>query len=110
MNAIQFFVQGSSIDPYRVTFQKDGQHLSALCTCPAGVNGQYCKHRFAILNGEDIGIVSNNQHEVEIVASWLADSDVEAALVEVKQAEVEFERAKKVVASAKKKVAAIMRS
>ena len=67
MEELRFKVQGSASDPYDVTFQYHGTNLSAYCTCPAGVNGQYCKHRFAIMAGEAIGIVSGNESDVATV-------------------------------------------
>lgn len=110
METIEFLVQGSSPDPYRVTFQKAGDHLAAFCTCAAGESGQYCKHRFNILHALEEGIVSGNLHQVGLVASWLVGSDVEAALNEVAQAEAALEKAKKALTTAKKKVAAVMRA
>lgn len=110
MELIEFLVQGSASEPYKVTFEKTGSHLGAFCTCPAGVNGQYCKHRAGIFGGEVTGIVSSNADQVAIVVAWLPGSDVEAALNDVVVAEAELERAKKAVASAKKKVAAVLRA
>src|SRR6266567_3653750 len=89
-----FFVQGSAKEPYKVTFQKNGNNLSAYCTCPAGDNGQYCKHRFNILGKILAGIVSGNEIDVEIVESWLSGTDVEAALNELMDAEEKFALAK----------------
>ncbi|SER75819.1 SWIM zinc finger [Nitrosomonas sp. Nm51] len=91
MKEIEFFVQGSAHEPYCVTFILDGNNLSAFCTCPAGENGQYCKHRFAILKGEDKGVVSDNVPKVKEVAAWLPGTDVEAAMMEVAEAAHEYE-------------------
>ncbi len=105
---VEFLVQGSAVEPYKVTFQKTEQHLSASCTCSAGIYGQYCKHRFSILRGETKGIVSNNLNEVKIVVDLIADTDIEDALIEIEQAEIEAERAKKIIAKAKKKITTFM--
>lgn len=110
MKQVEFLVLGSAAEPYRVTFMLDGNNLSAFCTCPAGENGQYCKHRFGILRGEEKGIVSNNVAKVKEVAAWLPGSDVEAAMMEVAEAEHEHELAKKKLTAAKKKVAKAMRT
>ncbi len=110
MERIQFQVQGSAEEPYKVTFERDGSNLSAYCTCPAGENGQYCKHRFAILDGNDDNIVSNNKSEVKKIMSWLPGSDVEKALIKLAEAEEEFEEAKQKLSDAKKKVAASFRN
>lgn len=58
MESITFLVQGSAIEPYKVTFRKNAENLTALCDCPAGIYGQYFKHRFNILAGSTKGIVS----------------------------------------------------
>ena len=41
---ISFLVQGSSMDPYLMTFvRRSGYNVSAYCTCTAWQNGQYCR-------------------------------------------------------------------
>jgi uncharacterized Zn finger protein len=109
MNEIRFAVQGSAEEPYRVTFRKKGNNLSAYCTCPAGDNGQYCKHRINILCGSSQGIVSGNEANVRDVMSWLPDTDLEAALLAVLDAEKQCEKAKKELSAAKKRLARAFR-
>lgn len=109
MGNIYFLVQGSAEEPYKVTFKKNGSNLSAYCTCPAGENGQYCKHRFRILDGCGDGIVNSNKDEVMIVKSWLRGTDVDAALNEVTEKERVFEKVKQDLSAAKKKLARIMK-
>jgi hypothetical protein len=110
MYELHFLVQGSSPTPYKVSFQKNGNNLSAYCTCPAGENGQYCKHRFNILGGIRDGIVSGNEEDVKIAASWLSGTDVEMALNQVMDAELRYETSKKELSAAKKKLAEAMRN
>lgn len=110
MDVIKFLVQGSAPEPYHVTFTKTNTNLNAFCTCPAGDNGQYCKHRFRILSGSTTSIVSENKDEVALIQSWLPGSDVEKALKEFTEAENECDLAKKRLSLAKKKVAKAMRS
>jgi uncharacterized Zn finger protein len=109
MERLQFLVQGSAEKPYEVTFQRDSNNLSAYCSCPAGENGQYCKHRVNILSGIKDGIVSNNKQDVEIVFPWLPGSDVEKTLHGLKKAEEQFEMAKQELSSAKKRFARALR-
>ena len=109
MQEISFEVQGSASDPYGVVFVKRTEtNLSAYCSCPAGENGQYCKHRFNILDGVTKGIVSNNLDDVKIVQSWLAGTDVEEALNKMRNLEAEAARIKKELSAAKKVVAKAM--
>ena len=105
MEEITFLVQGSAPEPYVVRFKKDGGNLTAHCTCPAGAVGQYCKHRFRILDGCAEGIVSDNAAAVSTVVAWLAGSDLEAALRAVRAAEDRLETAKNELSACKKKLA-----
>jgi len=109
MDKITFLVQGSEADPYSVSFFKSGCNVTATCTCTAGQNGQYCKHRFNILGGKKENIVSNNISDVATVASWLPGSPLyDAIKLHVKEEE-ELERAKSRLSAAKKNLAKIMR-
>jgi len=108
MEDIYFLVQGSAEEPYKVTFQKEGVNLSAYCTCPAGENGQCCKHRIRILDGSEEGIISENVSDVKIVKTWLAGTDVEKALIQIVEKERVLEKAKKELSAAKKKLARMM--
>lgn len=98
-------VQGSAEEPYSVEFRKDGANLTAYCSCPAGEVGQYCKHRLRILQGDLEGVVGDRAKDVKLVASWLAGTDVEAAMAELARAEAVLEQAKKDVSLLKKKLA-----
>lgn len=110
MEEIIFEVQGSASEPYRVSFiRRSNANLSAYCTCPAGENGQYCKHRFTIMDGESKGIVSNNTDDVKIIRSWLIDTDIEKALIKLRSIEKEAERIKNELTLAKKYLAKSMR-
>ena len=110
MDEISFEVQGSAPEPYLVTFvRRSPTNLSAKCSCPAGENGQYCKHRFAILDGAENSLVSSNASDIQIVQSWLPGTDVEAALLRVRELEKEAEKIKRELSSAKHALARAMR-
>lgn len=79
--------------------------MSARCSCPAGVVGQYCKHRMRILEGSTEAIVSGNDTDVVKIASWLSGSDVELAMGQIRDAEERLEAAKKEISYLKKKLA-----
>lgn len=109
MDSLSFLVKGSSPEPYRVTFSKSGKNISAYCTCPAGENGQYCKHRFGILAGSASNVISNNVDDISKVSTWLPGSDIEEAWVEVKRLEYEADLIKTQLSRAKKNLAKAMR-
>jgi len=109
MREVEFLVQGSAPSPYRVTFIKHNNKLNASCTCPAGENGQYCKHRLAILAGDTNAIISKNKDQVATARDWLPGTDLESALIELAKTEHEYDIAKERLTIAKKKIAQAMR-
>ena len=108
MEQIVFLVKGSSTDPYEVTFIKDGASLTAICTCPAGTYGNFCKHRISILDGSTKSVSSDNVDQVAMVAGWLSGTDVGTALSELRDAEKIDDPEKKVLNAAKRKLARAM--
>ena len=110
MEQLKILVKGSSSTPYELTFIKDGDSLTALCTCPAGSFGGLCKHRVAILDGDSGAVVGDDADKVSSVTQWLVGTDVETALKELREVEGVKGVPKDVLASAKKKVARAMNS
>lgn len=106
MEQATFKVRGSAAEPYELTFIKDGDSLTALCTCPAGEFGNVCKHRTNILDGKTAAITSGNEDEVATIGEWLVGSDVEAALNELRT----VEQAGGDVVAAKRQLARAMNS
>ena len=87
MAQLEFLVKGSAKDPYEVIFIKDGENLTAICTCPAGTYGNVCKHRISIIDGDSKSVVSENAADVETIVAWVVGTDIEAALKEMRDAE-----------------------
>lgn len=101
MERLDFLVQGSSAEPYRVIIQRSGAKLNGSCTCAAGSNLQSCKHVMRILAGNSEGVVEG-EGELALAASWLLGSAVERILSEVSSAERALEAAKTALSRAKK--------
>ncbi len=110
MEQLTLHVKGSSADPYELTFIKDGASLTALCDCPAGTFGNLCKHRVAILNGDNAAVVDDDGGKVGIVVEWLVGTDVEAALKEMREVEATAGAPKPDLVAAKRKLAKAMNS
>lgn len=110
MKELTISVKGSSADPYEVTFIKDGDSLTALCSCPAGQYGNFCKHRISILDGNGDAIVSDNGDEVSTILEWLQGTDVAAALSEFRELEEASDTPKSALVAAKRKLARAMNS
>jgi len=47
------------------------------CTCEAGNNGLCCKHRFALLDGDNSALLSANHDDVLLLRNLIAGTDVE---------------------------------
>lgn len=107
---VTFLVKGSSARPYEIIFIKDGESLTALCNCPAGSFGNLCKHRVMILDGKFDAITSENADMAPKIAEWLAGTDVEKALTELRNAEKSGEHSKDEIMSLKRKLAKVMNS
>lgn len=108
VDELVFQVKGSSSDGYEVTFIKDGDSLTALCSCPAGQFGGPCKHRFAILDGKADAITSDNADQAPKIVEWLAGTDVEEALVALRAAEMGKDTPKDEIQALKRKVGRAM--
>lgn len=104
MSELKFNVKGSGNEAYVVTFVKNGRNLFAYCTCKGAANGRSCKHRVSIMEGKKENIVSDNQDEVAIVASWVPGSVVGNILQDLQAAEKESVALKKRVTSLRKKL------
>jgi hypothetical protein len=110
LSELTFLVKGSSPDPYELTFIKDGDSLTALCSCPAGQYGNFCKHRIAILDGDGRAIVSDNADKLSTVVDWLQGTDVAAALIEFRNVKMSAEAPKSALVTAKRNLARAMNS
>jgi len=107
---LTFLVKGSAAEPYEVIFIKDGDSLTALCTCPAGQFGNVCKHRVAILDGDATAVCSDNAAQAGTIATWLQGTDVESALSEMRAADANADVDKSLRVAAKRKLARAMNS
>lgn len=110
LSELIFQVKGSSEEPYEITFIKDGDSLTALCSCPAGQYGNFCKHRIAILDGNAKAIVSDNADQVATIVDWLQGTDVGTALGEFRAIEASRDEPKSALVAAKRKLARAMNS
>ena len=103
-----FHVKGSSADAYEVTFIKDGDSLTALCTCPAGQFGGLCKHRVALIDGKSDAVTSDNADQVAKIVEWADGTDVAVALAILRDGENNKNLSKEEIKVLKKNVARAM--
>lgn len=71
---LHYYVQGSALEPYLVTFKREGEHLAASCSCPAGRMGKtFCKHVAWVLKGDPF-ILADGSDELATLASRASGS------------------------------------
>lgn len=108
MERVQFVVEGSQGDAYDVVISRDGTNVNALCSCKAGQNGLWCRHRVALLNGEADALIEGEEADLARVAGWLPGSDLGRALAEVNAAQAVYDVAKATLDRAKKALSRAM--
>jgi uncharacterized Zn finger protein len=109
MERIVFEVESSSSgNEYTVTFQIEGGQANAYCTCQAGQNGSFCKHRVAIMCGDVDDLASENDGDVSRLKALLQGTDLQAAFERYVAAEIVFAESKKEFDAAKKELTRAM--
>lgn len=105
---LDFRVKSSSGNgEYLVVAWRAGTRLRLTCNCDAGLSGMHCKHRVDLINGSVKMLASTNAPDVETLISWAKGTPVEAAVAEVANSERDLEVAKRKLATAKKRLAAV---
>jgi hypothetical protein len=109
MSTLQFAVEGSSGDIYIVKAGSTGAGNAWItCTCPAGENRQYCKHRFALLGGDITSLATDNHNDVEQLRDLVAGSDIARWLARVAECEKAVAAAQSELKAAKRALARSM--
>jgi hypothetical protein len=109
MTNLSFEVEGSKGDVYSIKAGTSGDgNVWITCSCPAGDNGLYCKHRFALIHGDISDLLSDNDDDVERLQALLAGSDIEAWLHRIVEWEERVAAAKAELAKVKRGLARSM--
>jgi DNA polymerase III subunit epsilon len=61
---LSFTVRGSTSNTYFVNAHKAGSEIRISCTCQAGQNGLWCRHRTDLLDGDVSELLSNNASDI----------------------------------------------
>ena len=109
LERVEFLVNGRQGDRYTVAFEVNGTRASAFCTCQAGANGQLCKHRMGIMDGDVFNLLGGNMTDVVHLKALLKGTDLEATYSHFLKAEAVCAAAKKELDAAKKALAKVMR-
>src|SRR5207244_3358743 len=76
-SSLQFLVEGSTGNEYEIVASRIGNHFRMTCTCEAGQNKVFCKHRAALLNGSADDLISDNESDLIKLANFMAGTGAE---------------------------------
>ncbi|MDO9501992.1 SWIM zinc finger family protein [Falsiroseomonas sp.] len=107
MPRIEFVIEGSQGDPYDVVFDISEGIARATCSCQAGANGQFCKHRMAMLDGDISSLRSANASSVAKLASLLEGTNLASAYADLVTAAKAHEETKRALDAAKRRLTRI---
>jgi len=89
-------VSSSQPEPYPVYFENDGGKVSVFCKCKAGIHGTICKHKTALLAGDQSMLFDEADiPKLKKVREWIEGSEYADRLVE-------YERLRKAIEDARK--------
>jgi hypothetical protein len=84
MNQITLLAKNEAGDPFTVTFTKDGERLTITCTCPEGVHGQFCEHKFRLASNDIMMLQHPGQNSDMLNAHmWIIDHPMSDLLLEL---------------------------
>jgi DNA polymerase-3 subunit epsilon len=76
-NALLFLVNGSTGKVYQIEAARFDDTLIMACSCQAGQNRTWCKHREALLHGECEDIISENSSDLAKLATLVRGARVD---------------------------------
>ncbi|WDI31281.1 hypothetical protein PUV54_15130 [Hyphococcus flavus] len=90
---LKFSIMAEDDNVYDVTVERDTNdlgNLQAMCSCGKSQDGDFCSHRFQVLEGETANLVSENLEDVQALTGWIKGSDVEVAMQALSKAKTEL--------------------
>ena len=100
----------SSDEPYAVVVSSTQIGLFVYCDCPAGEWGKYCKHKAAIVLGDEKILYDEEQFDNFLKAKeWIFTSNYPELIAELQTLERKAEEAKKMVKNQKERIARLMK-
>ncbi len=99
-------VYGSEGDIYEVAFTVLSGKALASCTCKAGENGQFCKHRLALLVGDMDRLVDKAKaSDVQEVLGWPEFAPILGQVSRLHEIQTQMDELEKAKSALKKSVA-----
>jgi DNA polymerase-3 subunit epsilon len=86
-DSLHFNVEGSTGNIYEIVAWRARSHFHMTCTCEAGKNGFFCKHRDALLNGIVDHLLSGNTADVARLVGMMSGTEAEQLFVSIQKRE-----------------------
>ena len=84
---MQFIVRSqSSGEEYEIVLFKGPGKIALHCSCPAGSTGQHCKHRLALIDGDDSAVIRAS-HTVDELKDAIMGSEIHSMVERVRAQE-----------------------
>jgi len=85
-NEITLLARSNSSEPFKVTFRKDGERLFITCTCPEGLHGEFCEHKFRLASNDIMMLQHPGQNSEMLNAHlWVINAPVSDTLLQLLQ-------------------------
>ena len=90
-DGVEFVIEGSTGNEYLVEFFDQGDRwLGATCSCYAGAEERYCRHRIDLLLGKTDDLISDNPEDAELLLQAMAGTKLAEYIAELKIVEEEL--------------------
>ena len=84
MNQITLLAKNESGEPVRVTFTRDEGRVTITCTCPEGMRGQFCEHKFRLASNDIMMLQHPGQNSDMLNAHiWVIESPMSDKILEL---------------------------
>ena len=106
MKTAEFNVKGSEGDLYQIAFVQAPQGLIVSCTCKAGQNGMFCRHRLQLLAGDFSELQDKTKvQELNEVLNWEEFNPIKQNIVELNEVQKKIDELDRIKSKLKKIVA-----
>ena len=109
-NEITLLARSGTEEPFKVTFKKDEDKLFITCTCPEGVHGEFCEHKFRLASNDIMMLQHPGQNSDMLNAHmWVIEAPISDKLIHLLQLIGEDEPDEEAIEKAKAEVGEVMR-
>jgi arginine/ornithine N-succinyltransferase beta subunit len=90
---LNFSIMGEDENVYEVAVARETHdlgNLSASCSCGKAQEGDFCAHRFDVLEGVTGSLVSGNLDDLRALREWIRGTDIDVAMQALSKAKTEL--------------------